>query len=179
VALGFINANIAAAPTWPQFIELVKVASPIIVAAAVLYFSVQQNRWMRQHASKQLRVEHQAQQIKMLEDRQKIIRTVGGVLARYNHDGSGLDDRNDQLFHVLINGRTVFGDAIGDLLQATWLKQVEHHNLRLPLVRSIGMPQDDTLVQRRADAEEGRKALFADIQMLYEKMIAAARYDAG
>ena len=164
---GFISTIIVTAPTWPQFIELVKVASPTIVAAAVLYFSAQQNRWMRQHASKQLRMEQQAQKIKMLEDRQTIIRIVGGVLARYSHDGSGLDDRNDQLFHVLIDGRTVFGDEIGDQLQTTWLKQVEHHNLRLPLVQSIGIPQDDTLVKSRADAEEMRKVLFADIKMFY------------
>lgn len=91
---------IAATPTWPQLIELVKVSSPTIVAAAVLYYGVQQNKWMRLHAGRQLRMEQKAQQIRMLDDRQKIIRIVGGVLARYNCE-------LEQFSIILVHSRTI------------------------------------------------------------------------
>ncbi len=163
--------------TFSQIIELIKVLSPTVVAGAVLVVTVRQNLWMRDHAKRQLRNDIITRQVKLLEERQKIIRVVGSVLARYSYDHRGVDDRNDNLFTVLVDGRTVFSEAISQKLNDAWLKQVALNDLRKPLVQAVGFPRTKQLDDLQEQANQAREDIFIEIQQLYESMIAATRYD--
>ena len=164
-------------PTWEQGTEFAKAIAPIVISAAVLFFSVRQNLWQRGHNRRDQALATHRLQSELLDRRLAIIKIVSGTVARYSVERTAMDDRNEQLFDALLEGQTIFDRAIGEELQATWIVQVEHHNLGLPLRIGTGMIGDPGRDALKARVEASRETLFARLQALQAAMIEASRID--
>jgi hypothetical protein len=116
-------------------------------------------------------------QFSLLDKRLAVLKTVSAVLARYHSEPGGMDDRNDQLFHCLLDGRTLFGVELAQRLHRAWLDQVAYHDARQSFLKLAGPPKKEDREEARTVAEALRQRLFETVKGLHRDMIAATRVE--
>lgn len=164
-------------PSWHEATELAKALAPTVVAGAVLLVTASQNRWQRRHSSKQQTIDIRDHQVALLSRRMEVLRVVTGVIGRYSIDRGSHDDRNEQLFPILLEASVLFSEDVARQLHEAWLVQVALHERRLDTTTPEAIKNRDHRGAILAEREQLRVDLFERVQHIRTQMVTATRID--